>query len=111
MPLIDVRLSVPVSQTQEEELVKQIGKAIIKIPGKEEASLMVQVQGNCPLWFQGKKQPCAHVTVKIAGQADKQDFNRFNAAVSQALQPLGVPGGAIYFTNEESEKWNNGLVE
>lgn len=69
MPLIDVRLSVPVSLKQEEELVKQIGKAITKIPGKEEASLMVQVQGNCPLWFQGKKQPCAHVTVKIAGQA------------------------------------------
>ncbi len=111
MPLVDVRLSVPVSREQEEALVQKIGQAIAMIPGKDEQSLMVYVQGNSPLWFQGKKQPCAHVTVKIAGQADKQDFNRFNAAVSQALQPLGVPGGAIYFTNEESEKWNNGLVE
>ena len=53
MPFINVKTNIPVSENAQEALKTRLGQAIEAIPGKSEAWLMVGVEPECALWFQG----------------------------------------------------------
>lgn len=57
MPFINVKTNIPVSENAQEALKTRLGQAIEAIPGKSEAWLMVGVEPECALWFQGTDAP------------------------------------------------------
>ena len=57
MPFINVKTNIPVSENAQEALKTRLGQAIEAIPGKSEAWLMVGVEPECALWFQGTPPP------------------------------------------------------
>lgn len=107
MPYIDAKLSVSLTQQKGETIKQKLGKAIECIPGKSEQWLMVQLEGDCRLYFQGTdSQPSAMVEVKIFGKAADSAYDAMTAAVTEILSgELSIPAERIYVKYEECSHW------
>lgn len=108
MPFIDARFTTPVTDTQEEIIKQRLGKAITLI-GKSEAYLMVQIQGDCKLYFKGNKDAdSAFFEVKLLGKSTKANYEKMTAALCEiASQELSIPTNRIYVKFEEVEYWGH----
>ena len=73
MPFIHTITNRSMTDTQIETLKQELGQAITAIRGKSEAWLMVQLEPDAELWFQGTDEPCAMVEVTIYGGADDDE--------------------------------------
>ncbi|MBQ4128264.1 MAG: hypothetical protein IJD68_00660 [Ruminococcus sp.] len=106
MPFIDARFSTPVNETQKESIKKKLGEAITLI-GKSEAYLMVQVEGDCNLYFKGNKDAdSAYFEVKLLGKASKSQYTDLTTALCKlATSELGISGDRVYVKFEECEFW------
>lgn len=106
MPFIDARFSTPVSEIQEENIKKKLGEAI-RLIGKSEAYLMVQIQGDCKLYFKGNKDAdSAYFEVKLLGKASKSQYTELTRALCElATSQLGISGDRVYVKFEECEFW------
>ena len=107
MPYIDAKLSVSLTQQKEKEIKQKLGEAIECIPVKSEQWLMVQLEENCCLYFQGTNdQPSAMVEVKIFGKAEDSAYDAMTAAVTEILSSeLEIPASRIYVKYEECSHW------
>ena len=62
MPFINSKISVTVTDEQEQEIKSRLGQAIQAIPGKSESWLMVGFEPEYRLYFRGENtQPMAMV--------------------------------------------------
>ena len=106
MPFIDARFSTPVNEVQEENIKTKLGEAITLI-GKSEAYLMVQIQGDCKLYFKGNKDDeSAYFEVKLLGKSTKANYEKLTAALCElAAEELGIPSNRVYVKFEEIEYW------
>ncbi len=106
MPFIDARFSTPVDEAKKEIIKKKLGEAITLI-GKSEASLMVQVEGDCNLYFKGNKDAdSAYFEVKLLGKSTKQNYEKLTVALCELAQSeLGISGNRVYVKFEECEFW------
>ncbi len=107
MPFIDAKVSVAVSKEVEESIVQKLGKAISLIPGKSEAWLMLNIQPECRLYFQGTNQkPTAMVEVKLFGAASPAAYQKMTAEVTKILSSeLNISENRIYVKYEEASHW------
>ena len=107
MPYLSMKTTVPVSTDKEAALKAAFGKAITVFPGKSEQWLMVELQGNCHIWFQGNcDEPSAYVEVKIFGKSTDAAFDAMTAEVCTILNDtLGIPTNRIYVKYEEVDRW------
>ena len=106
MPFIDARFSTPVDNAKEEIIKNRLGEAI-KLIGKSEAYLMVQIQSDCKLYFKGNKDDeSAFFEVKLLGKSTKANYERLTAALCEiASQELSIPQNRVYVKFEEVEYW------
>lgn len=104
MPFIDVRSSGEITPAQEEEVKERLGQAIALIPGKSEASLMIQFSDRCRLWYGGERGEIVFVNVMLYGKADPQAYEAFQAAVIPALEE-GLGAKRVYLKFEEVPHW------
>ncbi len=107
MPMIHASVSVPLNASQRESVKSKFGKAITCIPGKSEQWLMVHLEDNCDLYFQGnKKAPSAFVDVQIYGSASASAYDRLTASICKILEDeLSIPQSRIYVKYGEVEHW------
>lgn len=106
MPFIDARFSTPVDAQKEEIIKQKLGKAISLI-GKSEAYLMVQIQGDCNLYFKGNKDAdSAYFEVKLLGKSTKANYETLTKALCElASEELNINGNRVYVKFEEVEYW------
>ncbi len=106
MPFIDARFSTAVNESQEENIKKRLGEAITLI-GKSEAYLMVQIEGDCKLYFKGNKDDeSAYFEVKLLGKSSKANYEKLTAALCDiASEELSIPTNRVYVKFEECEFW------
>ena len=88
MPFINVKTNIPVSENAQEALKTRLGQAIEAIPGKSEAWLMVGVEPECALWFQGTDAPAALVEVSVYGGAEPDAYDALTARVCELLDAV-----------------------
>ncbi len=107
MPYIDAKVSVAMSPTQEENIKQQLGKAISLIPGKSEAWLMLNIQSECHLYFQGTNaEPAAMVEVKLLGSAAPAAYQNMTAEVTKIISSeLSIPQNRIFVKYDEIAHW------
>ena len=55
MPFINSKISISITEEQEETVKSRLGQAIATIPGKSENWLMVGFEPEYRLYFRGKK--------------------------------------------------------
>ena len=107
MPFMDAKISVAVTPAQEENVKQKLGKAISLIPGKSETWLMLNIQPECHLYFQGtNSQPAAMVEVKLFGSASPAAYEKMTAEVTKILSSeLHIPENRIFVKYEEVQHW------
>ena len=112
MPFIDAKISKKLTADDVMTLKSEFGKAIAHFPGKSEAWLMCDIEGERDLFFQGTNDaPAAFVEVKLFGGVDAAGSQKFSAAVCAMLQSkFGIPASRVYirYSGGESWGWNGG---
>ena len=106
MPFIQTQVSISVTKEQEEKLKERLGQAITVI-GKSETWLMIRLEDNCRLFFQGEKsEKIAFVEIKLYGKADRQSYEEMTKRVSDIFEEvLDIPNNKLYVTYQEYSHW------
>ena len=111
MPYISVHTSLALSEPEKDTLKSALGQAILVLPGKEEAGLMIEITDQCCLYYGGKKGKIAYVDVKALGTPAEADQKAFLEAVSKVLVDTGCDKDKIYITFVGLPHWGlNGTM-
>ena len=73
MPFINSKISVALTDAQEQEIKARLGQAITAIPGKSESWLMVGFEPEYKLYFRGSNDQPKRESVRVL-QADWRDL-------------------------------------
>ena len=106
MPMIDSKITTPVSQEKRDILKAELGKAI-SIMGKSESYLMLGFEDNYDLYFAGKKvEEGAFVTVQLFGALSSGACDKMTAKICDIYQKqLGLSPDKIYITYQGIDNW------
>lgn len=106
MPFIDSKVSVAITDAQEQELKTKLGQAVSLI-GKTESWLMTGFQDNYHLYFKGdNSQPTAFIEVKLFGRENPSAFEAMTAKVCEIFgEVLGISPDRIYVKYEAVANW------
>lgn len=106
MPFIDVKTNQKMDDKVKEVIKAELGQAIKTIPGKSETWLMVNLEPECSLYFQGSDEPAVFVDIKIYGHASSDSYNQLTKKITSLLsQKLNVREDRIYVCYMETENW------
>lgn len=106
MPFIKIKTNVSVSKETEKSIVKSMGEAISLIPGKSESWLMVEVEDNCSLYFQGNDAPASIVEISIFGSASGNSYEDLTAKITDIInQKISIDKQRIYTKYSEINNW------
>ena len=107
MPFINVNMSAALKPEQKDAVKATVGELISLIPGKEEASTMVEVTGGCALYMGGK--PLANgvfIDARIYGSTDMKSKEAFTEALFDAFEKkFGVAKTDFYMNFFEMANW------
>lgn len=111
MPYISVRTSEPIEKKQIEGIKTALGEIITIIPGKSESVLMVDIQDNCNLYFQGTDEPNAYVKVEVFQKVLPEYAVKVTAEITRLLEEkAGIPRDRTYVTHEGIADWGRGSM-
>ena len=107
MPFIEAKTSASITTAQMESIKQKLSKAISVIPGKSESVLMLNIVGDCHLYFAGtNSEPAAMVEVKVFGSSAPSAYQKMTEEVTKVLNSeLGIPAGRIFVKYEEAKYW------
>lgn len=107
MPFINSKISVKITQEQEEELKSRLGQAITILPGKSESWLMTGFEDEYHLYFRGDNSaPIAFVEVSVFGGEDPQAFTNLTAEIAKIFgEVLGIEADHIYVKYNATTNW------
>lgn len=106
MPFINVKVNVPVPSDKAEQIKASMGQAITAIPGKSEQWLMVGIEPESTLYFQGSPAPAAMVEVSVYGGASASACNSLTGKICTILDnSLSIPANRVYVRYFETDKW------
>ncbi|MCR4611833.1 MAG: hypothetical protein K5644_08045 [Lachnospiraceae bacterium] len=107
MPFISTKTNVSVPKDKEKELKERLGEAIAIIPGKSENWLMLAIEGDVPMYFQGDdSKPVAFIEVKIFGNASSDVYKNMTKELTNIYGDiLGVPADRMYIRYFGSADW------
>lgn len=106
MPMINAKITLPVSKEKREELKSELGKAV-EVLGKTESYLMLGFEDGYDLYFGGKKlEKGAFVSVQVFGSVDGASSGRMTGKICEIFEKvLGIPGNRIYVTYQGFRDW------
>ena len=104
MPFIEVKTNQNIADKN--ALKSALGEAITAIPGKSETWLMVELEGNKDMYFQGSDTPCAMFEIAIFGKASADAYDDLtNRICAISEEYLGVAPDRTYVKYSEIEHW------
>ena len=107
MPMIVTHTTEVITSEKKDALTRALGEAITLLPGKTEAYLMLEFQGECDMAFHGDTTlPLAFVEVKILGKSTPAAYGDLTARICDIMKDiLGVPTDGTYVKYEEIQYW------
>ncbi|MBR3768102.1 MAG: hypothetical protein IKL10_07690 [Clostridia bacterium] len=107
MPYINVKLTKKLTNTEENEIKCELGKAISLFPGKSESWLMCSIEGENKIWFKGdNSEESAFVEVKLFGAVDKNSADSFTAHLCQYFhESFAIDPARIYIRYQGGTDW------
>lgn len=104
MPFIEVKTNQKINDKP--ALKTALGEAITAIPGKSEAWLMVELEGNKDMYFKGSDEPCAMFEVAIFGSASDSAYDDLTCRICDISERLlGVSPDRTYVKYTEIDHW------
>ena len=105
MPFINVKANIPISDSAEQAMKRQLGQAIEALPGKTEAWLMVNFEPEARLWFAGSDDAAA-MEVSAYGSVADEAADALTARVCDVIAgALGIAENRIYVKYAETPLW------
>jgi phenylpyruvate tautomerase PptA (4-oxalocrotonate tautomerase family) len=105
MPFINVKTNAAVSKEQCDKIKSALGQAITALPGKSENWLMVGIEPEQILYFQGSDAPAAMVQVQTYG-TNAQGSNDLTAKICKILNAeLNLPQNRVYVSYFGTQNW------
>ncbi len=106
MPFINVKTNAAVPAAKAEAIKTAMGQAITAIPGKSEHWLMVGIEPEQMLWFQGSSAPAAMVEVSVFGSASASAYDALTGKICGILtEQLAIDAARIYVKYAETSNW------
>ena len=106
MPFIHTRVNKPVTPAQEEQMARDMGKAITLL-GKSEQWLMLHFEENCRLYFRGgNDQALAFINVKLLGTSGRPRYNDLTQELTRIVSDaLDISPDGVYVAYDETDFW------
>lgn len=105
MPFIELKTNQNIDDVKE-AVKAELGQAITAIPGKSEAWLMVELEGNKDMYFKGSDEPCAMFEIAIFGSADDSAYDDLTKRICALSEKyLSVPADRTYVKYSEISQW------
>ena len=100
MPFIRVSANVAVNEGQAQRIKTMLGQAIEVIPGKSEAWLMVEVEGEKALWMAGTDAPAAGIMPVTVAPSPTTRYVRLRSdrAADASASVMPVTFGTVTLT-------------
>ena len=96
MPFINSKISVALTDAQEQEIKARLGQAITAIPGKSESWLMVG----------SNDQPMAMVEVSVYGSENPSAFSKLTGEICKIFEDvLGIAPDHVYVKYQAVANW------
>ncbi len=106
MPYISIKTSVTLTMSQENKIVERLGDLITIIPGKAEERLMVRLEDNQLMYYQGAQGDFLMCDVKMFGKAPMEAKDEFTTEVFKMLEKVSkVPLKNMYLNISETNNW------
>lgn len=107
MPYIHVSTTEAISEAKADAVKARLGKAIALLPGKSETYLMVRLDGDSNMYFQGTNDaPVAMCEVSVFGKANRDACNALTAELCTILsEELDVPPARCYVKFVFTDTW------
>jgi hypothetical protein len=107
MPFIDSKISVKITEEQENELKTRLGQAISLIPGKSESWLMTGFEDDYHLYFRGdNSEPVAYIEVRLFGGPNKAAFQKMTEEITKIYgDVLGIAPDHMYIKYSATPDW------
>ncbi len=107
MPMIQVKLTTPVSADQDLTLHKDLTNAVVDIFHKPIEYVMVHVEKEADLWMAGQKlNKGAYLSASLMGELKNDDCDRFTAKVCEIFKDqLDIDGAQVYTTFQSINQW------
>lgn len=105
MPFIELKTNQNIDEIKE-ILKAELGSTITAIPGKSEAWLMIELEGDKTMYFKGSDEPCAMFEIAIFGKANDDaydDLTKRICAISEKY--LAVSPDRTYVKYSEIDHW------
>ena len=104
MPFIEVKTNQTISDKT--ALKSALGESITAIPGKSEAWLMVELEGEKDMYFKGSDEPCAMFEIAIFGKASDDAYDDLTKRICDISEKLlGVSADRTYVKYSEIDHW------
>ncbi len=113
MPMIQVKLTVPLTEDQNVKIHKKIAEAVVSIFQKPVEYVMVNVEKEADLWMAGEKMTKgAYVAVSLMGEIQNTSCDAFTAEVCRLFeQEFDIAGSQVYTTFQTINQWGwNGKI-
>lgn len=107
MPYLKFKTPLPLEDSQKQSLCEEFAKAICLMSGKNGEGLLMEVQGNAPLWM-GKRRLEQGGVIELTyfGKASNADLDALNAEFFAILDRcLGLGQEDIYMVYQPVSQW------
>jgi phenylpyruvate tautomerase PptA (4-oxalocrotonate tautomerase family) len=107
MPMIQVKLTTPMSEDQNVKLHENLTDAVVEIFHKPIEYVMVHVEKEADLWMAGQKlKKGAYLSASLMGEIKNEDADRFTAKVCEIFKTaFDIDGAQVYATFQTINQW------
>ncbi len=106
MPFINVKTNNRIENSVKEKVKTELGQAITLIQGKSERWLMVNIEDDSFLYFQGNDESACYVEVKIYGNPSSSDCDNLTNRITGIIHRyLNIKPERIYVAYFSTPNW------
>lgn len=105
MPMITLHTNKKLTKEEIALVGRGLGERITLLPGKSEASLMLEIRDGQEMFFRGGQDACAFVDVRLFHASPREAKQAFTESVCALLEQIGVPGKDVYLNFLEFDSW------
>ena len=105
MPMITVHTNKQLKKEEKALVGRGLGERITLLPGKSEASLMLEIQDGQEMFFRGGQDTCAFVEVRLFRVSPLEAKQAFTQSLCALLEEVGIPSRDVYLNFLEFDSW------
>lgn len=106
MPFISFKTTKTLTLNQEKSLKESAGKLISILPHKKEENLMIHIEDNQVMYFQGQEMDCMKIECQLFHTTDYVYKKEFAEKLLREVEKITkIPVAQQYMSIEEYDNW------